>query len=56
MTWALMIWTVVAMAGDRHYQAKHYGWQQLTQTQTVELCLKAAQQLGLKEYTCIQIK
>lgn len=62
MTYALMIWTVVAMAGDRHYQAKHYDWQQLTQTHSsgnqtgLERCHQAAQQLAIKEYRCIKIK
>lgn len=60
MAWALMIWTVTAMAGDRFYQHKHYDWQQLAviegQGLGVQACHQAARELGLKEYRCIKIK
>jgi hypothetical protein len=59
-----MIWTVVAMAGDRHYQAKHYDWRLLQEfhdstypPQLAEAkCHQAAQQLGLKDYRCVRTK
>lgn len=56
MTYALFVWTVTLMAGDRHFAHKHYAWQELTQTQTLELCVQAAQQLALREYRCIRTK
>jgi hypothetical protein len=64
MTWTLIIWTVVAMAGDRHYQAREYSWKPLTEFHdstyppqlAQEKCEMAAKQLGLKEYRCIRTK
>lgn len=64
MTYALMIWTVIAMAGDRHYQAREYNWRSLAEFQdstippqlAQEKCEAAARQLGLKEYRCVRTK
>ena len=64
MTWTLMIWTVVAMAGDRHYQAREYGWKPLAEFHdstyppqlAQEKCEAAAKQLGLKEYRCVRTR
>lgn len=66
MTYVLMIWTVVAMAGDRHYQAKEYNWKVLGEfhDSTIppqlaqEKCEAAARQLGLQfqNYRCVRTK
>lgn len=66
MTYILMIWTVVAMAGDRHYQAKATDWRPIGEfhnTHTAdynaqEKCETAARQLGLKsdQYRCVRSK
>lgn len=62
MTYTLFIWTVVTMAGDRHYQAKHWDWKPLAEfhytlnSEAQDKCQLAAQQLGLKEYRCIKTK
>jgi hypothetical protein len=71
MTYILMIWTVVAMGGDRHYQAKAYDWRPVSEFQkemgkagpqlgktAQEMCEDAARQLGLKieNYRCIRSK
>ncbi len=66
MTYILVIWTVVAMAGDRHYQTKAMDWRPLgefynspdTGKHARQMCEDAAQQLGLKSdaYRCIRIK
>ncbi len=68
MTYILMIWTVVAMGGDRHYQAKSYDWRPLgefhledgrvNKTTAKEMCEEAARQLGLKteNYRCVRSK
>lgn len=65
MTYILMIWTVVAMGGDRHYQDKAHDWRPLGEFHMVdqgrtkkalEMCEDAARQLGLKteNYRCIR--
>ena len=68
MTYILMIWTVVAMAGDRHYQAKAYDWRPLgefhledgrmNKITAKEMCEEAARNLGLKieQYRCVRSK
>jgi hypothetical protein len=66
MTYILVIWTVVAMAGDRHYQTKAMDWRPLGEfynsvdigKNARQMCEDAAQQLGLKPdaYRCIRIK
>lgn len=68
MTYILMIWTVVAMAGDRHYQAKSYDWRPLgefhledgrmNKTTAKEMCEQAGRDLGLKSenYRCVRSK
>lgn len=64
MTYILMIWTVVAMAGDRHYQAKSYDWRPIGEYHSSfavegrERCEDAARQLGLKteNYRCVRNK
>ena len=71
MTYILMIWTVVAMAGDRHYQAKAYDWRPIGEFYNGEFhnpryndpdakqrCEEAARQLGLKteNYRCVRNK
>ncbi len=58
MTYILMVWTVVAMTGDRHYQAKSYDWRPLgefhmeegrmNKKSAQEMCQEAARELGLK--------
>lgn len=67
MTYILMIWTVVAMAGDRFYQAKAYDWRPIGEYHqdnwerkynAQEMCEQAARQLGLKaeNYRCVRNK
>ena len=72
MTYILMIWTVVAMGGDRHYQAKAYDWRPIgefhSQTNSAgqqygknaeQMCESAARQLGLtsdQKYRCVRSK
>ena len=67
MTYILMIWTVVAMAGDRHYQSKAYDWRPIGEYHqdnwerkydAKQMCEEAARQLGLKSdnYRCIRNK
>jgi hypothetical protein len=68
MTYILMIWTVVAMAGDRHYQAKAMDWRpigefhleegRMNKKTAREMCEEAARQLGLKieNYRCVRSK
>jgi hypothetical protein len=71
MTYILMIWTVVAMAGDRYYQAKAHDWRPIGEFQAEtgksgphlgktaqEMCEEAARQLGLKSqnYRCVRNK
>lgn len=67
MTYILMIWTVVAMAGDRHYQSKAYDWRPIGEYHqdnwerkydAKQMCEDAARQLGLKSdnYRCIRNK
>jgi hypothetical protein len=66
VTYILVIWTVVAMAGDRHYQAKAMDWRPLGEFYTSvdvgkngrEMCEDAARQLGLKSenYRCVRSK
>jgi hypothetical protein len=63
-----MIWTVVAMAGDRHYQAKAMDWRpigefhleegRMNKKTAQEMCDEAARQLGLKieNYRCVRSK
>ena len=65
MTYILMIWTVVAIGGDRHYQAKAYDWRPLGEFHQAtwerkynarEACERAARELGLKaeNYRCVR--
>lgn len=64
MTYILMIWTVVAMAGDRFHQAKAYDWRPIGEYYSSgsetgrERCEDAARQLGLKSenYRCVRSK
>jgi len=68
MTYILMIWTVVAMAGDRHAQEKAYEWRpigefhmeegRMNKKTALEMCEEAARQLGLKSdrYRCVRSK
>lgn len=62
MSYILMVWTVVAMAGDRHVQQKAYGWQPTGEFQSspvsngLELCEAVGRQLGLKteNFRCVR--
>ena len=65
MTYILMIWTVVAMAGDRHFQRHAYDWRPIGEFHVydreaprdgLEKCEAAARQLGLKteNYRCVR--
>jgi hypothetical protein len=64
MTYILMVWTVIAMAGDRHgVSARAYDWRPLGEFQSTShtskaLCEDAARQLGLKTdaYRCVRSK
>jgi len=70
MTYILMIWTVVAMAGDRHYQTKAMDWRPIGEfhnennargpglKSAQQMCEDAGQYLGLKSdaYRCIRSK
>ena len=63
MTYILMIWTVVAMAGDRHQQAKAHDWRPIGEFHQLEgnisaldKCESAGRQLGIKSenYRCVR--
>lgn len=62
MSYILMVWTVIAMAGDRHgVSARAYDWRPLGEFHSAtskELCEDAARQLGLKaeNYRCVRSK
>lgn len=64
MIYTLYVWAVIAMAGDRHYQAKEYGWKvvgefygtNISPEKALEHCERAARELGLKEYRCVRAK
>lgn len=64
MTYILMIWAVVAMAGDRHVQEKAYEWRPIGEFHDFSAgtgqskCEEAARQLGLKHdrYRCVRSK
>jgi hypothetical protein len=68
MIYILMIWTTVAMAGDRFHQAKAMDWRpigefhleegRMGKKTAQEMCESAARQLGLKTdaYRCVQSK
>jgi hypothetical protein len=66
MTYILMLWTVVAMAGDRHVQQKAYEWRPIGEfhnsphagKNAQQMCEDAGRQLGLKSdaYRCIRSK
>ena len=63
MIYTLYVWTVIAMAGDRHYAHREWGWQVVGEFYSAtaeptaqEKCLQAAHQLGLKEYRCVRAK
>lgn len=64
MSYTLFVWAVIAMAGDRHYAHKEYGYKPLAKfhdsaippQQALEKCQQAARQLGLKEYQCTRTK
>ena len=67
MIYILMIWTVVGVGGDRHYQAKSYDWRPLGEFHqdnwerkynAQEMCERAARELGLKSdaYRCVRSK
>jgi hypothetical protein len=66
MIYTLYLWTVVAMAGDRHYQAKAMDWRPVGEFHNTsvnaynaqEKCEEAARQLGLKKenYRCVRSK
>jgi hypothetical protein len=68
MTYILMLWTVVAMGGDRHYHAKAADWRPLGEFHmeegrmgkktAQEMCEDAARQLNLKtdSYRCVRSK
>jgi hypothetical protein len=60
-----MIWTVVAMAGDRHQQAKAHDWRPIGEFHSADMkqnalekCEAAGRQLGLKteNYRCVRNK
>lgn len=53
MTYILVVWTVVAMAGDRHYQAKAYDWRPIGEFRTIESCQKAAADMAVVNYRCL---
>ncbi len=56
MTYILMIWTAVAMAGDRHVQQKAYDWRPIGEFSRADFCESAANQLGIKpdRYRCVR--
>jgi hypothetical protein len=54
---ALIIWTVVGVGGDRHYQAKAYDWRPLAQFETVALCEEAVRSMNIQDrYRCLKTK
>jgi hypothetical protein len=53
----LFIWTVVAMGGDRHYQAKAYDWRALAQFETMALCEEAVRSMNLQDkHRCLKTR
>jgi hypothetical protein len=64
MIYVLMLWTTVAMAGDRHVQQKAYDWRPMAEFHDFSAgtglakCEEAARQLGLKSdrYRCVRTK
>jgi hypothetical protein len=53
----LFIWTVVAMAGDRHMQAKALDWRALAQFETMALCEEAVRSMNLQDrHRCLKTK
>ena len=63
MIYTLYLWTVVAMAGDRHLQAKAMDWRPVGEYHDFAgtgqaKCEEAARQLGLKieNYRCVRSK
>ncbi len=66
MIYTLYLWTVVAMAGDRHHQNKAMDWRPIGEFHNTEVsrynaqekCEEAARQLGLKTgaYRCVRSK
>lgn len=57
MSYALLLWTVVAMAGDRHGQTEKRDWRVIAEFNTIELCKDAARELNVIErYRCVRSK
>jgi len=53
----LFIWTVVAMGGDRHYQATSLDWRPLAQFETAALCEEAARSMNIQDrHRCLKTK
>lgn len=57
MTYALVIWTVIAMSGSNAGNpAVSHDWRLLTEHRSLEKCEQAAKQLGYtKDYKCVAI-
>lgn len=54
--YALMIWTIVAAAGDR-FSVSAPDWRPLAVLESKQLCDAAAQELGIQtRYRCIKVK
>jgi hypothetical protein len=58
MIYTLYLWTVVAMAGDRHYQNRAIDWRPIGEFASKELCEDGSRQLGIKAemYRCVRSK
>jgi hypothetical protein len=71
MIYILMVWTTVAMAGDRHHQAKAMDWRpigefhhqmpnsgEVSKVSAKQMCENASKELGLKieNFRCVRAK
>lgn len=55
MSYVLMLWTVVAMAGDRHGRHEARDWRAVAEFETAALCEAAAGSLSVGDrYRCVR--
>jgi hypothetical protein len=58
MIYTLYLWTVVAVAGDRHFQNRAIDWRPIGEFASKELCEDGARQLGISidKSRCVRTK
>ncbi len=55
MSYVLILWTVVAIADDRHYIQTSRDWRSVAEFETASLCEAAAQSLNVSDrYRCVR--